>query len=129
MLSLLSKRMDDAYNYAISHNFDYWTTVLSVSPHKNSQWINEIGATYPQEQTKFLFSDFKKNNGYLKSVQMASSYNLYRQSYCGCVYSYQDMLKRKRSVKIMKPLNIYGSKPFSKSDFAGCLLLLLFSLG
>lgn len=90
------KRMDDAYNYAISHNFDYWTTVLSVSPHKNSQWINEIGATYPQEQTKFLFSDFKKNNGYLKSVQMASSYNLYRQSYCGCVYSYQDMLKRKK---------------------------------
>ncbi|WP_296876392.1 epoxyqueuosine reductase QueH [Thomasclavelia sp.] len=90
------KRMDDAYNYASIHHFDYWTTVLSVSPHKNSQWINEIGASYPSSTTKFLFSDFKKNNGYLKSVNMAREYNLYRQSYCGCVYSYQEMLQRKK---------------------------------
>lgn len=91
-----SLRMRKTFDYAKINHYDYWTTVLSVSPHKNSQWINEIGVSYPQEQTKFLFSDFKKNNGYLKSVQMASSYNLYRQSYCGCVYSYQDMLKRKK---------------------------------
>lgn len=92
------KRMNDAYNYSLKHNYDYWTTVLSVSPHKNSQWINEIGANYPQHKTKFLFSDFKKNNGYLKSVKFADSYNLYRQNYCGCVYSYQEMLKRKREI-------------------------------
>ncbi|MFQ8704694.1 MAG: epoxyqueuosine reductase QueH [Thomasclavelia sp.] len=92
------KRMNDAYNYSLKHNYDYWTTVLSVSPHKNSQWINEIGASYPQHKTKFLFSDFKKNNGYLKSVKFADSYNLYRQNYCGCVYSYQEMLKRKREI-------------------------------
>lgn len=88
------KRMDDSYQYALNHNFNYWTTVLSVSPHKKSQWINEIGASYPQDKTKFLFSDFKKNNGYLKSVKFADSYHLYRQSYCGCVYSYQEMLQR-----------------------------------
>ena len=63
------ERMRQAYNYALKNNFDYWTTVLSVSPHKNSQWINEIGASFDQQSTKFLFSDFKKNNGYLKSVR------------------------------------------------------------
>ena len=92
------KRMKQAFKYAINNHFDYWTTVLSVSPHKNSQWINEIGASYPQDKTKFLFSDFKKNNGYLKSVQFADSYNLYRQNYCGCIYSYQEMLKRKKDI-------------------------------
>lgn len=92
------ERMKNAYNYAVENNFDYWTTVLSVSPHKNSQWINEIGASFNQDKTKFLFSDFKKNNGYLKSVRFADSYHLYRQSYCGCVYSYQDMLKRKETI-------------------------------
>lgn len=89
------KRMSQAFNYATKNNFDYWTTVLSVSPHKNSQWINEIGAAFDQKETKFLFSDFKKNNGYLKSIRFADNYHLYRQSYCGCIYSYQDMLKRK----------------------------------
>lgn len=90
------KRMNDAYQYAKEHHYDYWTTVLSVSPHKNSQWINEIGGSYPQDNTKFLYSDFKKNNGYLKSVKFADSYHLYRQSYCGCIYSYNDMLQRKK---------------------------------
>lgn len=92
-------RMDDAFNYASIHHFDYWTTVLSVSPHKNSQWINEIGASYPSDQTKFLFSDFKKNNGYQKSVIMAREYHLYRQEYCGCVYSYKEMLERKNKME------------------------------
>lgn len=94
-----SLRMQDAYVYASTHYFDYWTTVLSVSPHKNSQWINEIGASFNTEKTKFLFSDFKKNNGYRKSVEMAASYHLYRQTYCGCIYSYQDMLKRTNTRK------------------------------
>lgn len=89
-------RMEDAYHYAHTHGFDYWTTVLSVSPHKNSQWINEIGATMTNQQTKFLYSDFKKDNGYYKSVQIAKEYDLYRQDYCGCTYSYQEMLIRKK---------------------------------
>ncbi len=87
-------RMNDCYQYALSYHFDYWTTVLSVSPHKKSQWINEIGQSFPQDQTKFLFADFKKNNGYQKSVQLANKYQLYRQNYCGCLYSYKDMLLR-----------------------------------
>ncbi|WP_443843209.1 epoxyqueuosine reductase QueH, partial [Faecalibacillus intestinalis] len=97
-----SKRMKDAYDYASLHHFDYWTTVLSVSPHKNSQWINEIGASFNQEKTQFLFSDFKKNNGYLKSVKFATLYNLYRQNYCGCIYSYQDMLEREKNKELQK---------------------------
>lgn len=91
-------RMQDAYEYANTHNFDYWTTVLSVSPHKNSQWINEIGASFHTQKTKFLFSDFKKDNGYYKSVEMAKKYDLYRQDYCGCVYSYHEMLNRKTDI-------------------------------
>ena len=91
-----SLRMERAYRYALNHDFDYWTTVLSVSPHKNSQWINQIGEHYPQSKTKFLYADFKKNNGYKKSVEMASQYHLYRQNYCGCLYSYKDMLEREK---------------------------------
>ena len=75
-----SMRMKNAYNYAKEHDFDYWTTVLSVSPHKISRWI--------------LNSDFKKRNGYLKSTQMASEYGMYRQDYCGCIYSYEEAQDR-----------------------------------
>lgn len=89
-------RMDDAYQYALTHKFDYWTTVLSVSPHKKSQWINEIGQSYPQSPVKFLYADFKKNNGYKKSVDFASEYHLYRQNYCGCLYSYRDMILKNK---------------------------------
>ena len=96
-IKVIEDRMSRAFDYASKNKFEYWTTVLSVSPHKNSQWINEIGASFDQEKTKFLFSDFKKNNGYLKSVRFADKYHLYRQSYCGCIYSYQDMLKRKEA--------------------------------
>lgn len=91
-----SLRMKDAKRYASKHQFDYWTTVLSVSPHKNSQWINEIGLAMDQGDSKFLCSDFKKDSGYLKSTRMASEYHMYRQSYCGCIYSYEDMLKREK---------------------------------
>ncbi len=90
-------RMETTYRYATLHNFDYWTTVLSVSPHKNSQWINQIGEAKSQEKTRFLYADFKKNNGYKKSVDMASEYGLYRQNYCGCLYSYMDMLEREKA--------------------------------
>ena len=89
-----SMRMKNAYNYAKEHDFDYWTTVLSVSPHKISRWINEIGNALQQDKPKFLNSDFKKRNGYLKSTQMASEYGMYRQDYCGCIYSYEEAQDR-----------------------------------
>lgn len=89
-----SLRMRRAFDFANIHHFDYWTTVLSVSPHKNSQWINEIGEQWQNNHLKFLYADFKKNNGYLKSTQMTKEYNMYRQNYCGCEFSYQEMLER-----------------------------------
>lgn len=89
-------RMRRAFDYAKIHHYDYWTTVLSVSPHKNSQWINEIGDSWQMNQPKFLYADFKKNNGYLKSTQMTKEYDMYRQNYCGCMFSYEEMLKREK---------------------------------
>ncbi len=94
-----SLRMRRTFDYAKINNFDYWTTVLSISPHKNSQWINEIGDSWQQDKPHFLYADFKKNSGYLKSTQMTKEYNMYRQNYCGCMFSYEEMLERKKGTK------------------------------
>jgi len=67
--------------------FDYFGTTLSVSPYKNSQVLNELGKKISEEvKVKYLFSDFKKNEGYKKSIELSEKYNLYRQKYCGCRY-------------------------------------------
>ncbi|MEG0367127.1 MAG: epoxyqueuosine reductase QueH, partial [Coprobacillus sp.] len=76
-----SLRMRRTFDYAKINHYDYWTTVLSISPHKNSQWINEIGDSWQQASPRFLYADFKKNNGYLKSTQMTKEYDMYRQNY------------------------------------------------
>ena len=69
-------------------NFDYFSTTLTVSPHKNSDIINMIGeAQGKTEGVKFLYADFKKREGYKRSIELAKQYNLYRQDYCGCLYS------------------------------------------
>ena len=69
-------------------NFNYFTTALSISPLKNSGKINEIGIRLEKELgIKFLKSDFKKKNGYKRSIEISHNYNLYRQDYCGCIYS------------------------------------------
>ena len=71
--------------------FDYFTTTLSLSPYKNSKWINEIGEQLDKEfNTKYLYSDFKKENGYKRSIELSKEFNLYRQNYCGCIYSRRD---------------------------------------
>lgn len=81
-------RLKEAAKKAKELNFDYFTTVLSISPHKNAEKINEIGEKISQEfEVKFLNSDFKKKNGYKRSIELSKDYNLYRQDYCGCVYS------------------------------------------
>ncbi len=68
--------------------FDYFATTLTVSPHKNSQLINKIGERIGDSlDIKFLYSDFKKRDGYKKSIEFSKQYNLYRQDYCGCLYS------------------------------------------
>ncbi len=69
-------------------NYDYFGTTLTVSPHKNSALINEIGISLASKyHLNYLVSDFKKNDGYKKSIELAKSYDLYRQDYCGCLYA------------------------------------------
>ena len=70
------------------NDFDYFGTTLTVSPYKLSNIINEIGLELESVYNiKFLVSDFKKNEGYKKSIELSKKYNLYRQNYCGCIYS------------------------------------------
>ncbi|MFA7253868.1 MAG: epoxyqueuosine reductase QueH [Patescibacteria group bacterium] len=68
----------------LSEKYDLFTTTLSVSPHKNAKFINEFGKKL---SPKYLKSDFKKENGYLRSIELSKEYELYRQNYCGCLYS------------------------------------------
>ena len=75
--------------------FDYFTTTLSISPYKNSKWINELGFKFSEEyDVRFMYSDFKKNDGYKKSIVLSKEYNLYRQEYCGCRFSIEEMKER-----------------------------------
>lgn len=67
---------------------DYFTTTLTISPHKDCAFINEFGEKVSAEcGVKYLFSDFKKHEGYKRSIELSKEYDLYRQNYCGCVYS------------------------------------------
>ena len=81
-------RLDYTARMAKEQGFDYFCSTLSVSPHKNAAWLNEIGEKLQEKYgVKWLYSDFKKENGYLRSVRLAEQYGLYRQNYCGCVFS------------------------------------------
>ena len=81
-------RLDESARYAKENGFDAFTTSLSISPHKNATWINEIGAMLQEKYNiDYMYSDFKKKNGYARSIQLSKEYNLYRQNYCGCVFS------------------------------------------
>ena len=81
-------RMRRAAQYAAENGFDWFTTTLSISPHKDAVRINQIGQELAVEfGVPHLPSDFKKKNGYLRSLQLSAEYGLYRQDYCGCVFS------------------------------------------
>ena len=81
-------RLSEAASAAKKGGFDFFTTTLSISPYKNAQWLNEIGAEEAERVgVRYLFSDFKKKNGYRRSCELSAAYGLYRQSFCGCVYS------------------------------------------
>lgn len=85
---------------AKNNNFDYFTTTLSISPYKNAQKLNEIGEELSNEfGVNYLYSDFKKKNGYRRSVELSAEYGLYRQDYCGCVFSKKEADLRKKSTK------------------------------
>jgi len=81
-------RLRETALVAKENHFDYFTTTLSISPLKNAEKLNQIGAMLSEEyDVPYLFSDFKKKNGYKRSIELSREYHLYRQNYCGCVFS------------------------------------------
>ena len=99
-------RLQKTAEYALNHGFDYFSTTLSISPYKVASWLNEIGMEREREMREkaetsdkktpiVLFSDFKKKNGYKRSIELSEEYGLYRQDYCGCVFSKRDRDKKK----------------------------------
>ncbi len=90
-------RLEEAAKTAARQGYDYFTTTLSISPHKNAQKLNEIGAELSDIYgAKYLYADFKKKNGYKRSCELSELYNLYRQDYCGCVYSKAAAIERRK---------------------------------
>ena len=84
-------RLREAGELAKARDFDYFTTTLSISPMKNAEKLNEIGLRLAEELgVSYLCSDFKKRNGYKRSTELSREYGMYRQDYCGCVYSYRE---------------------------------------
>lgn len=81
-------RLSQTFKYAKENHFDYITTTLSVSPHKNAEYINNLGVLLADEyKIEFLVADFKKENGFLNSIKISKELDLYRQDYCGCEFS------------------------------------------
>lgn len=81
-------RLRKTAELAKTHGFDYFTTTLSVSPHKNADLLHEIATALSEEfGVNYLPADFKKRGGYLRSIALSQEYGLYRQNYCGCIYS------------------------------------------
>lgn len=88
-------RLRKTAEVAKNGGYEYFCTTLSISPHKNAMWINEIGLSLEKEYgVKWLYSDFKKKNGYKRSIELSREYELYRQNYCGCIYSKLEAEKR-----------------------------------
>lgn len=90
-------RLEYTAREAAAHQFDYFTTTLSISPLKNAQKLNEIGGELSaQYGVPYLYSDFKKKNGYKRSIELSHEYDLYRQNYCGCIFSKKEAEDRDR---------------------------------
>ena len=80
---------------ALADKYDYFTTTLSISPYKHAQWINELGARIQAETgVKYLPADFKKRGGYQRSIELCKVYNIYRQNYCGCIFSKEESAQK-----------------------------------
>ncbi|MFA6778772.1 MAG: epoxyqueuosine reductase QueH [Paludibacteraceae bacterium] len=81
-------RLEESARIAKENGFDYFTTTLTISPLKNAEKLNELGNEIAEHAgLKFLPSDFKKKGGYLRSIELSRQYGLYRQNYCGCIFS------------------------------------------
>ena len=91
-------RLEKTAETAKQNGFDFFTTTLTISPHKNAQILNEIGRQMAEKfGVDYLFSDFKKKNGYRRSCELSEKYKLYRQNYCGCVFSKTEAIKREQN--------------------------------
>lgn len=92
------RRMDETYRYADENNFDYFTTVMTISRQKNSKILNEIGEKLSKKyKPKYFYSDFKKKQGIDRSRELRIQHNLYNQEYCGCIYSYLNYKKNQEN--------------------------------
>jgi len=88
-------RLEMTAKIAKEHNFDYFTTTLSISPYKDAEKLNKIGEVLEKKYNiKHLYADFKKKNGYKRSIELSKIYGLYRQDYCGCRFSKEERDKR-----------------------------------
>lgn len=97
-------RLQKAAETASNGGYEWFTTTLSISPYKNAEWLNEIGISLGNKYgIPYLISDFKKKNGYQRSIELSKQYGLYRQNYCGCIYS-------KLEAEIRRNNNIENSK-------------------
>lgn len=91
-------RLRETAEIAKKGGYDYFTTTLSISPLKNAAKLNEIGLKLAEEYgVSYLTSDFKKKNGYKRSVELSAQYGLYRQDYCGCEFSMRQRLEEQRA--------------------------------
>ena len=84
----IAQRLDKTFQYALENNFEVVTTTLSISPHKDCEFINLLGERLQEKYgIKYLHADFKKQNGYLRSIEICKELGIYRQDYCGCEFS------------------------------------------
>ena len=92
-------RLEKTAQLAKEGGYDYFTTTLTISPLKNAAKLNEIGEEMASKyETAFLPSDFKKKEGYKRSIELSKEYDLYRQNFCGCAFSKAESLKREKDV-------------------------------
>ena len=92
-------RLEETAKVAKEKNFDFFATTLTLSPYKMTSWLNEIGENLSEKyQANYLYSDFKKKNGYKRSIELSKEYNLYRQDYCGCIYSKLEREQNKANI-------------------------------
>lgn len=92
-------RLEETAKVAKEKNFDFFATTLTLSPYKMTSWLNEIGEKLSEKyQANYLYSDFKKKNGYKRSIELSKEYNLYRQDYCGCIYSKLEREQNKANI-------------------------------
>ena len=87
-------RLASSAEFATQNGFPVFTSTLSISPHKNANWLNELGIELGEKfGVKYLPADWKKCDGFRKSIELSKEANLIRQNYCGCIYSKRDRMK------------------------------------